>query len=197
MARDYVLQRILLAPEWRVLDIGPGTMPLEGANVWYLDRDEAMLAKLPPERVIRADLDHLPLPLSDHEFDFVHCSHVMEHVADPVAFAAELVRIALRGVVVTPHAFKDAIFNFEDPTHRWWFFPPVVPGAPMRAMPIDSNLIRALRVVSVQSAICRVYRTDPQMSDDHATLKRWVDEHEKDMDVVVPWEGELRVEIIR
>lgn len=196
MARDYVLQRISLTPDWRVLDIGPGHYPLEGDHVWYLDHDDAMLSGLPPERVIRHDLDHLPLPLRDHEFDFVLCSHVMEHVADPVAFAAELVRIAPRGIVVTPHAFKDAIFNFEDPTHRWWCFPPVTPGAPIRVMRTDPGFIQVLANYDVRVALCHVYRTEPQASDDHATLKCWIDEHEQDLDVIVPWEGELHVEVI-
>jgi len=196
MARDYVLRRIALLPDWRVLDIGPGAMPLTGEQVWYLDRDKTMLANLPADRVIRADLNHLPLPLRDQEFDFVYCSHVMEHVDDPVAFAAELCRIAPRGIVVTPHAFKDAIFNFEDCTHCWWFFPPLAPGSPMRAMRTDMALIESLRDFNAQLAICRVYRTEPQMSRDHDILNRWTKEHEVDMDVIVPWEGELRVEII-
>jgi SAM-dependent methyltransferase len=196
MARDYVLQHISLSPEWRVLDIGPGTLPLIGPQVWYLDNDEAMLANLPADRVICDDLNYLPLPLRDREFDFVYCSHVMEHVDDPVAFAAELCRIAPRGVVVTPHAFKDAIFNFEDRTHCWWFFPPVAPGAPMRAMRTDPKLLRIMDF-DAQVALMHVYRTEPQMSPDHEVLNRWFAAHEYDLDVIVPWVGTLRVEIIK
>ena len=196
MARNYVLQRIAIDPVWRVLDLGPGTFPLEGANVWYLDRDEAMLASRPADRCIRHDLDHLPLPLRDQEFNYAFCSHVLEHVADPIAFAAELSRIAPRGVVVTPHAFKDAIFNFEDATHRWWCFPPVAPGAPLRVMRADPAMRAALVDVSYQMALCRLYRANPELSPDHATLKGWVDLHERDLDVIVPWEGTLRVEVI-
>ena len=196
MARDYVLRRIALDPDWRVLDIGPGTLPLIGPKVWYLDNDEAMLAKLPAERVICDDLNYLPLPLRDQEFDFVYCSHVMEHVDDPVAFAAELCRIAPRGVVVTPHAFKDAIFNFEDRTHCWWFFPPVAPGAPMRVMRADPAFLRSLMDIRAQESLMHVYRTDPQVSCDHEVLNHWFKEHEVNLDVIVPWEGKLRVEVI-
>lgn len=196
MARSYVLQRIALDPAWRVLDIGPGTFPLEGPRVWYLDHDPAMLASLPPDRCVHADLDTLPLPLRSGEFDFIYCSHVMEHVADPVAFAAELARVAPRGVVVVPHAFKDAIFNFEDATHRWWCFAPVAPGAPLRMMRVDPALVARLASRDLRMALCRLYRSEPQLSRDHAFLKQWVDIHEPDLDVIVPWDGALRVEVI-
>jgi ubiquinone/menaquinone biosynthesis C-methylase UbiE len=196
MARNYVLRRITIDPSWKVLDIGPGTLPLVGPRVWYLDYDETMLDDLPEERCICANLNQLPLPIRDQEFDFVYCSHVMEHVEDPVAFAAELTRIGRRGVVVTPHAFKDSMFQFEDHTHRWWFFPPVAPEAPMRAMRADPELIRSIKDVGAQVALMRVYRTEPQVSCDHEVLNRWFKEHEPDLDVIVPWEGKLCVEVI-
>lgn len=196
MCRDYVLKRAPVPAGARVLDVGPGTMPLRGDSVWYLDRDPAFLAGLPQERTIVADLDRLPLPLRDKEFDFVWCSHALEHVADVVAVVAELSRVGKRGVLATPHAFKDAIFNFEAKDHRWWFFPPVAPGAPVRAMQVDPVLVQALSDPGAQRALCRVFRSNPELSKDHALLNVWTRTHEPQLDVIVPWEGELRVEVI-
>jgi len=46
-------------------------------------------------------------PFQDKEFDFVYCSHVLEHSPDPAAACQELMRIAKRGYIETPTKGKD------------------------------------------------------------------------------------------
>lgn len=197
LPRDYALRGISLDPAWRILDVGPGTFPLHGENVWYLDRDEGHLSTLPKERVIRADLNRLPLPIEDHAFDFVFCSHVAEHVDDPVALATELSRIGKQGVLVTPHAFKDGLFNFEEVQHIWWFFRPAVPGGPVRAMRADPTFKAEVGDDTMRKVLCRLYRTGPNRLDyDQRILRRWFYDREPYLDVIVPWQGELRIEVI-
>lgn len=60
-------------------------------------------------------------PFSDKEFDFVYCSHVLEHVTDPGKACRELMRIAKRGYIETPTKTSDLLFNIErgEKHHRW------------------------------------------------------------------------------
>ena len=37
-------------------------------------------------------------PYDDKEFDFVYCSHVLEHVSEPARACEELMRIGKRGI---------------------------------------------------------------------------------------------------
>ncbi|MEW6601098.1 MAG: FkbM family methyltransferase [Nitrospirota bacterium] len=60
------------------------------------------------------------MPFSDGEFDFVYCSHVLEHANDPAKACRELMRIAKRGYIETPTGAKDLWLNTADVSnHRW------------------------------------------------------------------------------
>ena len=65
------------------------------------------------------DLDVVPYPFPDDEFDLIIGNHVIEHVADVLAVVAELHRIARPGAIIrldTPH-YSD-VASYTDPTHR-------------------------------------------------------------------------------
>lgn len=65
------------------------------------------------------DLDLLPWPLPDNTYDRVVLSHVIEHVADPLALLREIHRVAAPGALVeiaTPHFSNRCAY--ADPTHR-------------------------------------------------------------------------------
>jgi SAM-dependent methyltransferase len=82
----------------RVLDIGCGTNKVAGALGMDINPRTAA-------DVIH-DLDDLPYPFDDDEFDEVVGRHVIEHVRDPMAVMCELHRITRAGGVVkilTPH----------------------------------------------------------------------------------------------
>ena len=69
---------------------------------------------------IVADLNETPLPLEEGRFSRVICTHMIEHIADPVAFLREVHRISKPGArveFVTPHF--SSINSWSDPTHRW------------------------------------------------------------------------------
>src|SRR5215813_767516 len=82
----------------RVLDIGCGANKVPGAIGMDINPKTAA-------DVIH-DLDDLPYPFSDDEFDEVIGRHVIEHVRDPMAVMSELHRITRRGGLITlvaPH----------------------------------------------------------------------------------------------
>lgn len=65
------------------------------------------------------DLDRVPYPFPDDEFDLIVGNQVIEHVSDVLAVVAELHRIARPGAVIrldTPH-YSD-IASYTDPTHK-------------------------------------------------------------------------------
>jgi SAM-dependent methyltransferase len=65
------------------------------------------------------DLDVLPWPLADGSYDRIVAHHIIEHVADAVAFMREIHRVAAPGAhieIVTPHFSNRSVY--VDPTHR-------------------------------------------------------------------------------
>ena len=64
------------------------------------------------------------LPFKDKEFDYVICSHVIEHVNDPVKFKNEIERIGKSGYIELPTKLNDNIVfgcENEEYGHKWWF----------------------------------------------------------------------------
>lgn len=57
----------------------------------------------------------------DKEFDFVYCSHVLEHIDNPAKACEELMRIGKRGYIETPTKTSDIMFNFTRLRnhHKW------------------------------------------------------------------------------
>lgn len=99
----------------------PPAPPLLGAKFASL-LDDAKAPPLPPPAVhpalppylaLRADTLALPFPAAT--FDRVLCSEVLEHVADPAAATAELVRVIKPGglfAVSVPTPFTEWAFRF-------------------------------------------------------------------------------------
>ena len=107
-----------------VLDVGSGDKPHWRADV-LLDRfpgDEhgGQRSGTSRSRVDRPlfDADAADMPFADKVFDFVICSHVLEHVERPNAVVAELTRVAKAGYIEVPEAASAKIVDF--PSHLWW-----------------------------------------------------------------------------
>jgi ubiquinone/menaquinone biosynthesis C-methylase UbiE len=117
-----------------VLDLGCGRQALwsraytaRGARVVAVELDAARcreavgrLAAAPPAGpgsmlgVVRADGERLPI--RDEAVEFVHCAQVLEHVASPAAFLAELRRVLVPGghayvTAINRHALRDPHFG--------------------------------------------------------------------------------------
>jgi SAM-dependent methyltransferase len=108
----------------RVLDIGSGAYPFPLAtHLTDLFEGETTHRAEPLVRDHREfSLCNIEaLPYGDKEFDFVYCSHVMEHVPDPAKACEEIMRVGKRGYIETPTRTSDIMFNFIalKNHHRW------------------------------------------------------------------------------
>ena len=107
-----------------VLDVGSGDKPSWRADVLldgYPDDPHAgQRSGTGRTRVDRPlfDADAAAMPFADGAFDYVICSHVLEHVPDPSAVIAELTRVASAGYIEVPEAAAAKLIDF--PTHLWW-----------------------------------------------------------------------------
>lgn len=107
-----------------VLDIGAGGWPFKRANHLAdkfpgetTHRVESMVRDGRP--FFEVDLEHLPF--SDHSYDFIFCSHVLEHLENPGQAIRELMRVGQRGYIEVPTRLSDAMFNFTHlPNHHRW-----------------------------------------------------------------------------
>jgi ubiquinone/menaquinone biosynthesis C-methylase UbiE len=52
-------------------------------------------------------------PIDDQEFDYVICSHVIEHIQDVNQFLSEMFRVASNGYIEYPTIFYEYLYNFK------------------------------------------------------------------------------------
>jgi SAM-dependent methyltransferase len=112
-----------IEPGWVVLDIGGGHDPFPYATVLsdlYPDetshRSEPLVRDNRPFVVM--DVQNIQMP--DKSVDFIYCSHVLEHVDDPIKACSELMRVGKRGYIETPAVLSDNLFAWAGKTcHKW------------------------------------------------------------------------------
>jgi predicted SAM-dependent methyltransferase len=98
----------------RILDLGCGRAKAPGAI--GVDRSADTAAD------VVHDLDCIPWPFADEQFDVVLCQDVLEHLADVVAVMEEIHRLGRPGCEVrirVPHF--SSVHAFTDVTHRHFF----------------------------------------------------------------------------
>lgn len=111
-----------IGPRDRVLEVGPGGTPHP--------RSDVFLEKIfPDETIAKGQRGHTPklmtekpiitydggrFPFGDFEFDYVICSHVLEHILDVDMFISELTRVARRGYLEFPTIYYDYLYDFQE-----------------------------------------------------------------------------------
>jgi len=118
---------ISIKPTDRVLEIGPGGSPHPRSNVLlervFTSEEAAAQRGHAPGLSGKHDIVYFEggrFPFDDMAFDYVICSHVLEHVEDVPAFVAELCRVAPRGYLEFPTVYYDYIYNFR--VHRSFLY---------------------------------------------------------------------------
>lgn len=119
----YFPERITrIRPGDRVLEIGPGACPHPRSDV-LLEKNfgnEEEHARqcggtpvaLTDGRTVYYDGGEFPFP--DDAFDYVICSHVIEHVPDVEFFCAEMFRVARTGYLEFPLIYYDYVFDIPE-----------------------------------------------------------------------------------
>ena len=98
-----------------VLDVGSGGTPYPRSDV-LLDRltgaDHRCGESMMIDRyAVFGDAQNMPF--KDKSFDFIVASHILEHMADPERFIAELQRVGKAGYIETPNAIFERLFPYS------------------------------------------------------------------------------------
>ena len=110
-----------ILPADKVLEIGPGAHPHPRSNVLleleYKNENDRSAQfghgeKLSTDKQI-IFYDGKKIPFKDKEFDYIICSHVLEHVDDVPAFVSEIFRVAGKGYFEYPLVYYDYLYNFD------------------------------------------------------------------------------------
>jgi SAM-dependent methyltransferase len=105
-----------------VLEIGPGGNPHPRADVFLEKRfDDRTVAErqrafTPPLKISKEIVFYEGgrFPFHDKQFDYIICSHVLEHVEDIDAFLGEISRVGHRGYLEYPTIYYDYVYNFPE-----------------------------------------------------------------------------------
>lgn len=108
---------------FRVLDVGCGCVALGDVNVDLFPFSSVHRRYIFNPKIITnfvlADACHLPFP--SKSFELVHCSHLIEHISNPIILIKELIRVAKKKVVIKcPHRFSS---QAKQPSHIHYFSP--------------------------------------------------------------------------
>jgi hypothetical protein len=104
----------------KVLEIGPGSSPHERSDVLLekkFSEAEALAqfghnGKLMTSKKV-VYYDGARFPFSDKEFNYVICSHVLEHVENVDLFLSEVFRVASKGYFEYPLIYYEYLYNFD------------------------------------------------------------------------------------
>uniref|UniRef100_A0A6M3L3X1 Putative methyltransferase n=1 Tax=viral metagenome TaxID=1070528 RepID=A0A6M3L3X1_9ZZZZ len=97
------------------LILGAGMTERE-AGAWHVD-----IANLPGIDLVY-DLNIMPWPFHDNEYDDIQAHDIIEHIEHVVKFLEECHRIGKAGCVVDIRTSAwDTEQSYTDPTHRHWF----------------------------------------------------------------------------
>lgn len=107
-----------------VLDIGSGDKPHWRADVLldqYVEESDGIQRSGSNDVIVSKPLIVAPMenmPFKDKAFDYIICSHIVEHVMDPVKSLKEIMRVGKAGYIEVP--FEGAAKIVDVPSHLWY-----------------------------------------------------------------------------
>lgn len=192
--RDYI--KFPDVPEGsQVLDIGPGRYPIKFAT-HYMDITDVHFKNMSeadyPGKKIVASITRIPTEFKDKQFDFVFASHILEHIECPDIAAAEISRIGKSGIVVCPGQYKEFLFGYEESEHLWDIY---LDGDTMVFRHRDPKFVEMFLDKDFQSIQATRFRSGRFDTREHRYLRNWYRRHEHGLDVVLRWEGSIKVRV--
>lgn len=121
IGNPYDKESLSLKHSFKVLEIGPGNNPTRRSNTLIEKFVEDNLHRsgdlkiFSHQKLIEADGEDLPV--GNKEYDYIICSHVIEHVENPEKFVRELSRVANMGYIETPSLIGE--FLAPKVSHKW------------------------------------------------------------------------------
>ena len=106
-----------------VIDVGSGQYPFPTATILcdlFLNPTVHRHSPIVRDERPLVVCDVCALPFRNKSADFIYCSHILEHVSDPLAACSELQRVAKAGYIETPNFTKDVLFSWAYGMHRWY-----------------------------------------------------------------------------
>ena len=94
---DYVAN-VVIKPDDKVLEVGPGHAPFKRANE-AVDFVDVPGLSIP---LHKCDMGSERLPFEDKSFDFVFCRHTLEDMYNPFNLVKEMSRVGKAGYIETP-----------------------------------------------------------------------------------------------
>ena len=141
---------VSILPTDKVLEIGPGATPYSRSDVFLEKKfasENELIAQSGLVGLLKTDkpvftYDGDIFPFKDKEFDYVVCSHVLEHVDDVDKFLTEMQRVAKKGYLEFPTIYYDYLYNFTVHTQFLLYSDNVIHWMPK----VESNLASFLPV---------------------------------------------------
>lgn len=106
----------------RVLEIGPGSAPYSRSDVFlemkWFDEETAIAQRGQSVENLITDkqivyYNGTTFPFKDEEFDYIICSHVIEHVPNVEFFLSEMFRVGKRGYIEYPTIYFEYLYNID------------------------------------------------------------------------------------
>jgi len=101
-----------------VLDIGCGSVPHAitrgGPDVVHADLNKTELNK----RILEIQCSIYYLPLRNKTFDLIQCSHVLEHLTNPLEAVKEMKRVSNRAVIKVPN-LRASMSEYHEHIFTW------------------------------------------------------------------------------
>lgn len=110
-----------IKPTDRVLEVGPGSSPHPRSDILlekYFNNEKDWTDQRGCTQELKSNKEIVfyhggKFPFEDNEFDYVICSHVIEHVPDVEFFLSELFRVAPKGYIEYPTIYYEYLYNFN------------------------------------------------------------------------------------
>lgn len=111
-----------IKPHYKVLEIGPGATPHQRSDIFLeknFETEDELINQSGRVGLLKTDkkvvtYDGNTFPFKDKEFDYVICSHVLEHVPNVEFFVNEIQRVGRAGYLEYPTIYYDYLYDIPE-----------------------------------------------------------------------------------